>query len=233
MTPEDRDPADRDTADRGAADRGAGSDDLPPSDPVAALNLIRQQRAEALRRIQPDPRWIYWPWGVAWLVGFGLLFLRFGPDQRVFVDLPSWLPLAVLYALLIAAGTVTSLVGSRSYGQVVGDSSRRGAWYGAAWLLGYVSLGVTLSRVTGALPVDRAGLLWSASAVGLTGVLHIAGAAIWLDRNLYLLGVWIIAVNVLGVIAGPGWQALLIALAGGGGILVAGAIARLRQRRSR
>src|SRR5688500_16009952 len=108
-------------------------DDLPPADPAETLRLIGVQRAEAARRLNPDLRLYYWPWGAAWLIGFGLLFLRFGPDGRVFVNLPPWLPLTSLFVLLLAAAAVSGTAGVKAYGQIVGDSSRRGAWYGYAW----------------------------------------------------------------------------------------------------
>ncbi|SIN29919.1 transporter [Micromonospora cremea] len=206
-------------------------DDLPPADPAAALQLIREQRVATARRLEPDARILYWPWGVAWLVGFGLFFLRFSPDDRVLVRLPDWLPLTVLFVLLAVAAVIQAVAGARAYGQVSGNSSRRGLWYGCSWALGSVSVYAALGRVTNHLPHDLAALLWSATAVGLTGALHMAGGAIWLDRNLFRLGVWISVINVIGAFAGPGWHALVIALAGGGGILTAGVLGRLRQRR--
>ncbi|MEU8166188.1 transporter [Micromonospora sp. NPDC049004] len=206
-------------------------DDRPPADAATALQLIRDQRAATVSRLEPDARLIYWPWGVAWLVGFGLFFLRYSPDGRVLVRLPDWLPLTALFALLVAAGAIQAVAGARAYGQVTGDSARRGRWYGWAWALGSVSVYAAVGRVSEHLPHDLAGLLWSAAAVGLTGALHMAGGAIWLDRDLFRLGVWISVINVVGAIAGPGWHALVISVAGGAGILVAGTIARLRQRR--
>ncbi|MBM7492006.1 hypothetical protein JOD64_003228 [Micromonospora luteifusca] len=205
-------------------------DDLPPTDAAAALRLIEDQRSATTRRLVPDARLLYWPWGVAWLVGFGLFFLRFSPDDRELLRLPSWLPLTVLFALLLAAGAIQAVVSTRAYGQVIGDSALRGRWYGCAWALGSVSVYAGLGRISEHLPDDLAGLLWSATAVGLTGALHMAGGAVWLDRDLFRLGVWISVANLAGVIAGPGWHALVIAVAGGGGILVAGTIARRRQR---
>jgi hypothetical protein len=205
-------------------------DDQPPGDPAATLRLIREQQAEAARRLNPDLRLYYWPWGIAWLLGFGLLFLRYGPHGRVFVDLPAWLPLTTLFVLLVTAGVVTGIAGAKAYGQITGDSSRRGRWYGFAWFLGYATMSVTLSRVSDSLPEDLAGLLWAASAVGLTGALHLAGGAIWLDRNLFVLGVWVTVINIAGVLAGPGWHALVISVAGGGGMLVAGTLVWLRTR---
>ena len=57
--------------------------------------LIERERAAAERNLTPDPRLLLWPWGFAWLIGFTVYFLRFGPDGRVFVDMPDWLPLIV------------------------------------------------------------------------------------------------------------------------------------------
>jgi hypothetical protein len=205
-------------------------DDLPPASPAETLRLILEQQAEAARHLTPDPRWYHWPWGLAWLFGFGLFFLRFGPDGRVFVNLPGWLPLTTLLVLLAAAGTVSTIAGARAHGQITGESSRRGQWYGTAWGLGYLTFGVTTGRVSDHLPEELAQLLWAAGAVGLTGVLLLAGGAIWLDRNLYFLGGWILLINVVGVLAGPGWHALILSVAGGGGMLVGGTVARLADR---
>ncbi|MEV4384443.1 transporter [Micromonospora sp. NPDC049580] len=206
-------------------------DDRPPADAATALQLIRDQRAATVSRLEPDARLLYWPWGVAWLVGFGLFFLRYSPGGRVLVRLPDWLPLTALFVLLVAAGAIQAVAGARAYGQVTGDSAQRGRWYGWAWALGSVSVYAAVGRVSDHLPHDLAALLWSAAAVGLTGALHMAGGAIWLDRDLFRLGVWISVINVVGAIAGPGWHALVVSVAGGVGILIAGAIARLRQRR--
>ncbi|GAB3965121.1 transporter [Plantactinospora veratri] len=205
-------------------------DDLPPADPAAALRLIAEQQAEAARRLSPNLLWYYWPWGLAWLIGFGLFFLRFGPGGRVFVDLPSWLPLLTLLTLLVAAGITSGIVGGRTYGQVTGDSNRRGLWYGLAWGLGFSGVSTALGQVSEHLPEDLAGLLWAGVSVGLTGALHMAGGAIWLDRNMFRLGVWISVINIAGMIAGSGWHALLISVAGGGGMLVAGLHFLLRDR---
>ena len=45
-----------------------------------------------------------------------------------------------------------------------------------------------------------------------------AGGAIWKSRDLFILGGWIAVINVVGVLAGPGWHSLVISLAGGGGL---------------
>ena len=206
------------------------NDEAPPADLAESLRLIQEGRAEAARRLRPDPRLQFWPWGVSWLISFALFFLRFGPNGHVFVDMPAWLPGVVLGVTLFTAGMISGRSGARAYRQVTGESDRRGAMYGWSWFLAFASMGTILSRATEWVPDAEAGMLWSASAVAITGVLHIAGGAIWLDRSLFRLGMWITLSNIAGVIAGPGWHSLVVCLAGGGGMLVAGTVAWRRYR---
>lgn len=221
-----------DFASRGPAADG-DAEDLPPADLAESMRLIREGRAEAVRRLQPDPRLIYWPWGLSWLISFGVFFLYYGPGGRVFVHMPGWVPGVTLAATLVAAGVVSGVAGARAYRQVPGDSSLRGAMYGWTWCVAYLAMGVILGRVAPQLSGVDGGLLWAASAVGVTGVLHAAGGAIWLDRNLFALGMWISVTNIAGVIAGPGWHSLVAAVAGGGGMLIAGLIAWRHHRHHR
>ena len=203
-------------------------EDLPPADPAESLRLIEQERARAERNLTPDPRLFLWPWGLAWLIGFGVLFLRFGPDGRVFVDLPEWLPLALLAVLMIAAGLSSGILGARSSRDLHGPSSSQGAMYGITWSAAYTGVSVVLSQVTEFLPPAQQNLMWSGASVALAGALHMAGGAVFNNRPLFLLGAWIGAVNVIGVLIGPGWHALIVSIAGGGGMLVAGALAHRR-----
>jgi hypothetical protein len=205
------------------------ADDRPPADPTESIRLITEQRAEAARRLEPDPRLLYWPWGVAWLVGFALLFLRFGPDGRTLVGMPPWLPLTTLLALLVAAAAVTGVAGARASAHVSGESATKGAMYGLTWPVAFAGMAVTLSRVADGLGEADEGLLWAASAVGLTAALHMAGGAVWTDRDLFTLGTVTALVNIAGVLAGPGWHSLVVALAGGGGLLVTGAVGHRRR----
>jgi len=182
-------------------------------------------------RLSPDPRLTYWPWGFAWFVGFGLLYLRFGPDLKVTVDMPEWLPLAVLYALMLVAFVISGIAGARSSRQIVGESNRRGLRYGLAWFLGFDMLVALAVKVGNYLPEDQRGLLWAGGSVAVVAILYLAGAAIWLDASMFVLGLWLSVVNIGGIIAGPGWHSLVICLGGGGGLIVAGLAEQLRQGR--
>ncbi len=205
-------------------------DDASPLDPAESLALIERERANVGRDLSPDPRLMFWPWGIAWLVGFTLFFLRFGPDGRVFVDLPAWLPLAALALLMIAAGITTGIVGSRVSRRVMGPSNRQGAMYGISWSVAFTGFSVLFSQFSNVLPEEEAGLLWAGGMVALTGALYMAGAAIWNDRQMFILGAWTSLINIAGILIGPGWHSLIVGVAGGGGMIAAGLIGWLRLR---
>lgn len=200
-------------------------------DPAESLRLIEQERAQTERILTPDPRLLLWPWGVAWLIGFTVYFLRFGPNGRIIVDLPSWLPLTVLMGLIIAAGIITGITGVRAGRYVSGPSSTQGAMYGITWTVALSGVAIVLSQVSGVLPDDKLNLLWAGVMVALIGALHMAGAAIYHDRTLFVLGAWTSGINIVGVLAGAGWHSLIVAIAGGGGMIVAGTLQWLKLRR--
>jgi hypothetical protein len=202
-----------------------------PASPAEALRLIDAERADVQRGLTPDPRLTYVPWGLAWLLGHALMFLRFGPDERVLVAMPVALPLIVLYVLLIIALVVSTRAGVRAGRQVVGVSSVQGRRYGLAWVAGFGGVAAIASRYSGMLPPADVGMLWAALSVAVVGVLFMAGAAIFQARDMFTLGAWITLVNIGGVLAGPGWHSLVISVAGGGGLLVGGFVAWGRWRR--
>jgi hypothetical protein len=197
-------------------------DDAAPVSAAESLRMITNQQAVAQQSLEPDPRLIFWPWGIAWLIGFSLLFLRYGPHGQVRLDMPDWLPLTILYFLMIIAFLISGSAGARARRHVRGDSSAKGMMYGLSWFLGFASLGVILGRMSPLLPDEQRGLLWAASSIALVGVLYMAGAAIWKAPEMFVLGVWVTLSNIGGVIAGPGWHSLVSAIAGGGGLIVAG-----------
>ncbi|GAA5179436.1 hypothetical protein GCM10023322_09390 [Rugosimonospora acidiphila] len=208
-----------------------GTDEAAPVSAAESLRLIETQRDAAVRSLSPDPRLIYWPWGLAWLVGFGLLFLRHGPHEQVRVNMPSGLPLAALFALMIIAFLVSGVAGARANRQITGDSSVRGLRYGLSWLAAFAGNAVICVHFSDLLPASEVGLLWAATSVGLVGVLYLAGSAAWQSRDLMALGIWLSISNIAGVLAGPGWHSLVISVAGGGGLLVAGFVVWLHWRR--
>jgi hypothetical protein len=208
-------------------------DDAPPASPAESLALIRQEQAAVAGTITVNYLAYYLPWGVAWLVGYGLLFLRYGPDGRVFVHLPDWLPLVTLFVLMVLAMVSTMVVSVRRGRGVQGRSSWQGTAYGFAWFFAFAGVGATTGHFAAFLPQEEQGLLWACVSVGTAAVMYMAGAAIWLSRDMFVLGAWLIVVNIAGVALGPGWHSLLISAGGGGGLCLLGVALWLQDQRRR
>jgi hypothetical protein len=200
----------------------------------AGAPRARQRGTGLSARISNAVQVMHIAWGTAWVVGYGLLFLRDSPGGRTFVPMPSWLPLTVLFVLLAGAGATTAVLGARVLAREAADehSARQVKWYGTAWLLGFAGLLLTVGKLTHGLSADATGLLWGATTTGLVGALHMAGSAIWGDRAQFRMGIWVTFINVMAVMAGPGWQALILSIAGGGVFLLAGARGWLRNKES-
>ncbi|HRN29689.1 MAG TPA: hypothetical protein PK890_08325, partial [Terrimesophilobacter sp.] len=99
-----------------------------PLDPAEALALAEhQQRAVGLSFVKPVA-WLYTIWGVAWLVGFGLLWLGHSTE---------WMPWIVAgpgFGVLITGAIVASaIIGSRIGRGVQGSSDFQGIVYGISW----------------------------------------------------------------------------------------------------
>lgn len=207
-------------------------DDEAPTSPADSLRVIQELRTATERSLSPDPRLTYWPWGAAWLIGFGLLYLRHGPHERPLWNVPASLPLAVLCILMIIAFVISSVAGARASRAIRGESATKGLMYGFAWFLGFAAFMTIAGRFSDLLPPAERGLMWAAIPVGLVSVLYLAGGAVWNAPELFGLGCFIGVVNIAGVIAGPGWHSLAIAIAGGGGLILGGFLAWLRPGRA-
>src|SRR5690606_5712754 len=84
---------------------------LPPAE---MMRLIEEQRAVAVRRLGGDPLMLYAPWGLAWLVGFGALFLHYGLSGEPYLPISYWTALTVLFIGMAVAAAVTAYAGWKS-----------------------------------------------------------------------------------------------------------------------
>jgi hypothetical protein len=205
-------------------------DESPLGDPAESLALIQREQANLVRDITPDPRLMLWPWGFAWLIGFGALFLRYGPNGHVYVDMPSFVPLNLLLLLIFAAGVVTGVGARRHARSLSGPTSRQGRYYGLTWAISFACMVTLFSLFVDDMPEDRSSLLWAGGMVALAGALHMAGGALWNNRDLFNLGAWTSVINMIGIVLGPGWHSLIVAIAGGGAMLLTGLVGWLRLR---
>lgn len=194
------------------------------------MRLIERERAAALRRIVPNPLLLYLPWGLVWLLGYGTFFLRYGPNGDPLVAMPGYLPGVVLGGLIVLAIGITVGGGIRASRGISGVSDERGLYYGLAWFLAFTLMGVVGGRLSDHLPGPEASLYWTATSTSIVAVLYLAGAAIWHDRSMLVLGAWVGVVNIAGVVVGAGWHSLVVAVGAGGGLIAMGVFQYVRGR---
>ncbi|MGI5291717.1 hypothetical protein ACQEVF_51570 [Nonomuraea polychroma] len=196
-------------------------DERAPS-PEETLRVIKEQQAAAERHIYIDPLVLYFPWGVAWLLGFTAYFLHYGLDGRPYAPISQPQAQSVLMIAQVVAGAVAAYGIARMNRQVRGRTRAQGAMYGYTWFAGISLVSLIAIRLGPLLPAQEVGLLWAGAMMTIVALLYMAGGAIWLNWQMFFVGVWVAAVNGVGVLLGAGWHALLTAVLLGGGFIVAG-----------
>lgn len=192
-------------------------------DPADTLALVEDQRRSAEQALDVDVRLLYGTWGIAWLVGFGAFwFTAGGPSGRYEVP-PAWTGV-VFGLLIISAIVVTAVHTTRATRGIRGSTAEVGAMYGWSWFIGFAAVAAVLGGLVRAGASNEV-LALAATGMSCTvvGVLYLGGGATWRDRAQFGLGAWILVTTAAGVIAGLPWLYLVMALAGGGGFLLAAA----------
>jgi hypothetical protein len=207
----------------GDADASDGSawDDSVPLDAAETLRMIHETQDRARAANEPDGRLLYALWGLAWLLGYGLLWfssLRTGGTPA------SWA--FVAFGLgLAGAMAVTTVHSIRRSSGTRGVSARSGAMFGWAWFLGFVAYGFVMGGLGRAGASDEVmALAANAVACLVVGLLYLGGGACFQDLRLYLLGVWILVVAGIATFTSLPLTYAVMALAGGGGFLLLAAV---------
>lgn len=203
--------------------------DEAPVVPADGLAIIDAQRAVVRQKAEVDDRLILLTWGVAWLVGYLALYLTAKESGS-----PAVWAFAVFAGLLAAAVVATIVHTVRRTAGLAGPGSTSGAMFGLSWSIGFTGLALIMVGLMRAGISDVvASLLWNALPCLLVGVLYLAGGALWRSGILYGLGAWIVLVGGGATIAGLPAMYLVMAVAGGGGLLVGAALAHLRRNSGR
>ncbi|MGH3445893.1 MAG: hypothetical protein ACRDPB_11005, partial [Nocardioidaceae bacterium] len=168
--------------------------------------------------------------GVAWLLGFGAMWLSVR-DQQPYRG-PSVSAGVLLGVLLVAAITFTAVTVGRATHGVEGVSQVQGRMFGLAWPIGFAALFAiegALGRYGGSSVV--LGMIGAAGPLLVTSLVYLAGAATWRDVPMFAIGCWLALVAATGVWAGPVGVLLVEALGAGGGFLAMATLLAWRDHR--
>lgn len=189
----------------------------PPLDPAESLRLIEESQQRVRAATEPDGRLLYLVWGVAWLVGYLVLWSSARPHGGA----PGAIAFAVFFALLAVAMTITVVHSVVRGAATRGPSNRTGIMYGWSWCLGFLSYPFIIGGIADAGASDEViGLVANALACVIVGLMYLAGGTFFCDTRLYVLGLWILLTGGIATVAGMPATYLVMALAGGGGFLV-------------
>jgi hypothetical protein len=192
-------------------------------DLLTASALVREAQENARRALRVRLPPLYAVWGMAWLVGLGGMWLSVRGQQPY--RGPALGAGLLLAALLVSAMLVTVVVVGRSTAGVRGNSELQRRIYGWSWLVGFAALfAVEQAVASNGASHAAMGVLGAAGPLLVTGLIYVLGAALWLDRPMFALGIWLAVVAVAGAWTGPVTVLLVGALAGGGGFLLVAAV---------
>lgn len=198
------------------------ADDRPLT-PAESLALIET----TLRDTRGALGFSDWPfyaiWGIAWAVAFTFTHLVAASDRVPLADVPEAF-IGVVWLVSVSAAIVASgFVIRRVAHGVAGISARVGKRLGVCWFAAFSGAGV----LAGVLELEDPE--FGALFVFVTALLYLGQGAAFLDDLQLGLGVWLLAVDVMALAAGIAWFNLLLAVFGGGALLVAAVLARRAQ----
>jgi hypothetical protein len=198
-------------------------------DPRTAMELVTDTRVRTGRALDVNNAVLYGVWGMAWVVGY--LGIWLSVRGHSVYQAPSTWAFVVLGVGMVVALAVTAVTIGRAVRGVTGLSATSGTMYGWAWFISFACLYAINAGLGRAGASDAViGLFASAGPVLVVSIMYLAGGALWRNTTMFVVGAWLALVNVVAVLVGVESFGLLMAIAGGGGFLVA-ALHEARRRR--
>ena len=197
--------------------------------PAESLRLIEAQRDEAARAFFGTPVPMLLLWGATWLLGFGAFFFATWNGRH----LPAWAAALVMVVLGATAASSSFVQLARQSHGLRGPSPSVAARYGWSWAIGLLAVtAFDLGLDHQHLPASVQPILWPASFLVVAGLLYLAGGVVFGDKVTFALGAWTLVVAAASTFAGVPGNFAVLSLAGGGGLLAAGALLRPRFHRA-
>jgi hypothetical protein len=198
-------------------------------DPKVAMDLIADTRTSTTRALTVNGALLYGAWGMAWLIGFLVVWLSVR-GHAVYRTPPAW-TFVVMGACLTAALVISVISMAQAMQGVTGVSSTSGKLYGWSWMLAFLCVySIIGGLVHAGASAAAVGLFASAAPVLVVSIMYLVGGALWQNWTMFVLGAWLALANGVAVNFGVVTFDLVMAIAGGGGFLVAAAYELYRRR---
>lgn len=195
------------------------------------LALIQSETSTVRRALERQVAWYYYPWGIAWLVGY-LVFWAGSPGSGSPIVLP-FAPAVIAFAALIAAGVaISTVVGIRFNRGIKGASAWVGTLYGLSWpILGTAIALVGVGLIRNGLTPELATIFFTSMYAIMVAALYLAGAMLWRSADQLVIAIiFVVAAGVTPLFGYPG-NLLGMGLIAGPALLIGGVIATIRYRK--
>lgn len=203
-----------------------------PLDPAGMLAIIEGERRSALRAVTAQVPIYYYVWGVAWLVGYLLLWSSWTESASP-VHIPGVIAVPVFTALLVAAAVISAVVGIRSNRGIRGNSQFVGVVYGCSWtILGVAVAALGVAMIRAGMPPEIAALYFPSAYAFVLTALYLAGAMLWGSIDQLVIALIVAVAGSVAPFFGAPANYLAMAVIAGGALLVGGVVATLRNRRA-
>ena len=199
---------------------GERPEDDEALDPAAMLELLQAQQRSVTTQMGSFVGVITATWGIAWLCGFGTLWLIDG--LRPAFSVPVGVATGVFGGLIVVAIVISIVLGIRNTSGVRSTpaSAFTGAVYGSTWSVSMIALYVLgAGLIENGMSPSLATIYFPSAFVLMTGVLFMVSGAIWHAVPALISGVWLILVAVIAPFFGYPNHYLFLALAGGGAFI--------------
>lgn len=211
--------------------RDLENDDESALSPEQMLNLVNDQQNTMLRQqLSPIP-WMMGVWGIAWFAGFVLLWSA-AEGGNPWFSVPV-VPARIAFAVLIGGAiAISTVLGIRISRGVVGDSAFAGTVYGTSWSVAstaFAAVGVAL--IQNGMSQELASLYFPSAFALMAGILYFLGAALWQAKSQLVLGCILLLSGSISPFFGAPTNNIVMALLGGGSMLIAAVVFAVRLRR--
>jgi hypothetical protein len=206
---------------------GTAMDEETTMDARSAAAIMRDADERAKRELSPNGLAIFAGWALAFLLCNGIIWLAVH-GQRPYSGPPGW-ALGVVAALVLIFLAGYAAILNRAARGVGGVTARSRLIVYLSVAAGLVAVFVIegVVRASGA-SIGTTDLVGASGPILVYGLVVAGSASAWRQRDMFALGLWLIAVAVGSVFAGVPAVWGIDALAPAAGILVALAVRRRR-----
>jgi hypothetical protein len=204
------------------------TDDNAPLAPEQMLAIMERERMTIARTMAKQIPWILLSWGIAWLLGYGALWLIDGLKPAFSLPL---VPAAITFvALLTVAVVISAVIGSRAGRGIrtTPAASFTGAVFGITCSVAFIAIyGLAFGLAANGMGAELQTIFIASGMALIVGLMYLVAGAIWHAVPSIVMGGLMVVVALIAPFFGYPNHYLFLSIAGGA-VFIVGAIAVAR-----